>query len=1093
MYSVPGFDIKELLHESDHSLVARVGESAAGRTVLVKFLNRRHPGNEEIERFRHEYETFLNLAGIDGIARALSLEEHGNLLFIVFEDVGGESLERHIRKHHLSLRSFLSVATGMAGTLHHVHNAGIVHRHIDPSRYLYDPVHDRAHLIDLGIAAQLAKDGFIPAGNDHARGLLAYISPEETGRMNRRVDWRTDLYSLGVTLYEMITGRLPFETTSPLEIVHAHIAREPIPPCEVRPGIPHVISSIIMKLLSKDAAERYQSAAGVRADLERCLEELKGIGTIEPFPVAMKDVPGRFMLPSKIYGRDAETRELVSCFNRIAAGAREMVLVSGPPGIGKTALVNELQNYVVERQAYFISSKFDQFARNTPYSAIIGAFRKLVNQLLPEPAEDLALWRHKIQDTVGANGQAIVEFIPELELIIGPQPPVIALKPEESRNRFRVLFYSFAALFCTRQHPLVLFLDDLQWADIHSLDLIEIMMTIEDGALMLVCAYRDNEVDATHPFMGMTRNIPGQFIVNIPVGHLDVNYTAEIISAIVNRGAGDIEPLADLIQKKTGGNPFFVGEFLKALNEDGLLVFDPGGPSWRWDIGKIRARNFTSNVVELVVAKIRKLRGETQAFLRYASMLGNTFDVTRVAMLAGRSAEDISRECDEAVHEGFIFGLGGNIYAFAHDRIQQGAYGMMREDELPAEHLRAGRLLIAGIPEDELDENIFAVLDQYNKGTGLVVSAEEKMHVARLNHRAARRARQITAFDLAYTFLRAGIGLLDEASWENEYDLTLAMYSDAAETAFLSGDHREMQRIGEVILERARTLIDKVPFHIVSIVALSSQAKFKEALDVGLDILDGLGFYIPRPPRKAHIILAFMKARAKMRGKTPEEIAAFPELKDERLLAVLGIVDCLINAAFNSSPEMLALLNFKNVSLLIRHKVSCRYSRMLLCMFGMVFLVSIRGKVELGREVERLYSLPGRRPDAKADEATMQFAMAFFYFHRVANLRATLPICSEAYRIGLEYGNFTYAANAVLVAARNMLLRGEELPRCEKFISDHIQPLKRIRQDRAVSALWLNRQFLAKLRIAAEDPCTFSNDEFQEDQIISAHELRNDF
>ena len=334
------------------------------------------------------------------------------------------------------------------------------------------------------------------------------------------------------------------------------------------------------------------------------------------------------------------------------------------------------------------------------------------------------------------------------------------------------------------------------------------------------------------------------------------------------------------------------------------------------------------------------------------------------------------------------------------------------------------------------------------------------MQVARLNHRAGLKARQSTAFDLAYKFLKAGIDLLHESSWEDRYEFTLAVYSDAAEAAYLSGDHDQMQQIGEVILKRARTLVDKVPFYIVSIIALLSQAKLREALDLGLDILGQLDFRIPREPGKFHIALAFMKARVKLRGKTPEEIAAFPELKDERLLAIMGLVDCLINVAFLSSPEILALLNFKSVYLLAKRKVSCRYSRMLLCMFGMVFLVSIRDKVELGLEVERLYLLLGDRPDARADEAAMQFAMAFFYYHRVDNLRATFPICREAYRVGLEYGNFTYAGNAILVAAKNMLLSGEELSGCENFMGAYIAPLGRLRQDRAVSSLRLNQQFI---------------------------------
>jgi PAS domain S-box-containing protein len=1092
MNSIPGFQIKKVLHESDYSLIVRAEQTAPNCSVVVKFLNREHPDNKEIIRFKHEYETFSSLSGCAGVARVLDLRRHGTRMFMVFEDVPGELFKDYIRQKQLPLADLLSAAVNMADTLYKIHKAGLVHRDVNPFHYVYDSASKRLNLVDISISARLTKEGIVLDGIGQRRGALAYISPEQTGRTNRRVDWRTDLYSLGVTLYEMVTGRLPFESPDPLETVYAHIARRPVPPHEVKPGLPEAISSIVMKLLAKNAEDRYQSAAGVRADLSECVDSLRRTGTIEPFPVALSDIPEGFHLPSRLYGREAEIEELASGIARVANGEKEMVIVSGPPGIGKTSLVNEIQKLVIEKHGYFISSKFDQFVRNIPYSAITGAFRELVNFLLPQPEESLGLWRQKIENALGTNGQIIVDLIPELELIIGPQSPFISLKPEESRNRFKITFYNFVALFCNREHPLVIFLDDVQWADTPSLALIETIMTIEDGAFMLVLAYRDNEVDERHPCTGMLKDIPEKFVRHIPLGPLKYSCTADMVADTVRRGPSEIETLSGLVQKKTGGNPFFVAEFLKTLNAEGLFVFDAGKSAWSWDIDGINERSFTNNVVELVVGKIEKLHRETRALLQYASMLGTDFDLEDVALLCERTPEGVLHELDEALREDLIIRLAEDKFAFAHDRIQQGAYGTIREDKRPAKHLRAGRLLLAGMSQGKREENLFMILEQLNKGRGLITSGEERMQVARLNYQAGLKARRSTAFDLAYSFLKACIGLLDEDSWKSAYEFTLAVYSDAAETAYLSGNHEEMQRLGTVILARARTLIDKGPFYIVNVTTLSSRGQFKEALDMGLDILGRLNFRIPREPRKVHLMTGFVKARAILRGKTPQEIAAFPELTDRRLLAIMGLVDCLINVAFNSSPEIVALLNFKSVYLLARHRVSCRYSRMLMCMFGMVFLISIRNKVKAGREVEMLYRLLGDRPDAKADEAAMQFAMAFFYYHRVDNVRATFPLCREAYRVGLEHGNFTYAGNGVLVGAKNMLLAGEELSECEKFINSYITPLKRLRQDRAVLSLKLNRQFIHNLRGCSDNPCTISGSAYREEEMIPAYERGSD-
>jgi len=726
----PGYSNLELVHEGSDCIVYRAATDG-GLPVIIKAIREERPPLALINQYKHEYETLKSIES-EGVIEVYEFERSGPSVFLVFEDIGGESLKKITREKKFTIREFLETGIKICRALHDVHNAGIIHRDINPSNIVCNPQTGELKLIDFGIAAEFTNEQASINITGQGEGTLGYVSPEQTGRMNRRVDWRTDLYSLGVTFYEMLTGRRPFESSDPQQLIHDHIARQPVAPRAIDARIPSVLSDVVMKLLAKNADVRYQSAVGIKADLEGCLQRLTGSDSIEPFPIALKDVSERFVLPTKLYGRKAEISLLISSLARVSAGKREMLLVSGAPGVGKTSPIREMQNLVIEKRGYFISSKFDQFVRSIPYTAIIGAFRELVNQLLAEPRESLESWCDKILAALGPNGQVLIDLIPELELVIGPQPPVAVLQPEAAQNRFRIVFYDFIALFCKREHPLVIFLDDLQWADLPSLGLIETIMSLDEGALMLICAYRDNEVDETHPFIHTLKRIPDELKARLELGPLAPSHIEGMIADIVRRPPAEIEPLCTLVRKKTGGNPFFVGEFLKTVYSEKLLAFNVRDYRWQWDIDEINAKGFTDNVVELVIGNISKLPGETQKLLRFASMLGNIFDLEKLSILSEKSPEEILRDLSEAIREDFIIPLNDNTFTFSHDRIQQGAYGMIPEKEQNSMHLRAGRLLLAGIPEDKREDNLFGILDHFNKGKELITSREEKAQVADL-------------------------------------------------------------------------------------------------------------------------------------------------------------------------------------------------------------------------------------------------------------------------------------------------------------------------------------------------------------------------
>ncbi len=1094
MIPLPGFTIGEKLYENGKTIVYRAEDNATGRSVILKLMKNEHPGKDEIARMMHEYEMLSACAPLVNVIDVHYFKEYGKCFYLVLEDFGGTSVGQYIRsrKEPLPIGQFLSLAVHMTDCLCELHGSGVLHGDINPSNFVYNPATEQLKMIDLETAAPLTKTGAIPDTANLLPGTMAYISPEQTGRINRRVDWRTDLYSLGVSFYEMLTGSLPFPIADPFALIHAHIARAAVPPCEIDSRVPKMISSIIMKLLSKNPEDRYLSAAGVKADLEECLARLKGTGRIDPFPIALNDVPDRFILPSKLYGRGAEMDMLRTTLERAATGQKVMLLVSGAPGIGKTSLIREMGRHLAERNGWFISSKFDQLVRATPYSAIIGAFRELVRQILAVPDEGLSRWREKIIAALGSNCRVMIDLIPELELITGLQNPVAVLDPQAAQNRLKVVFHDFITVFCRQDHPLVIFLDDLQWADLPSLGLIETMMSIDSGALLLVLAYRDNEVEETHPFMEMVSHIPGQFLERITVGPLKAHYTADIIADIVHRPPGDIDSLSGLVQEKTGGNPFFVGEFLKALHAEDLLGFDAGKRAWYWDIPGIHAKRFTDNVVQLIMGRIGKLHADTRRYLQYASMLGNVFSLEKLSILAERPAEELVRDLDEAIHEGFVIPLKDNAFTFSHDRIQQGAYGMIKKDELPAEHLRAGRLLLAGIPGEEREVNLFTILDQFNKGNKEITSAEERQKIAELNHRAGRKARESAAFAPAYQFFRSGIDLLDEDSWRSRYDFTLAIHTDAAEAAYLSSDHEEMDRLGNMILKNARTLIDKVPFSVIKINSLSARAMLPQALDIGLQALEGLDFKVPRSPTQQDFMQAFTEAESMLAGKTTEEIANFPELTDPLLLALCGLVDCLVSVCYVGYPEMLAVLDFKAVSLLVGNRVACGSSRMILGVYAAVFLTGLMNRVERGMDLWRITELLETRPDSSLDEAVMQFANANFGYHRIDHLRTTFAPGLRGFRIGLENGNFYYAGVALVAYLRNACIAGVELGEIEKELVHYAQTMARIKNEKSLNCCQMFRQYVHNLRVLSDDPGVLSGESYREEEMLPVHQQTKD-
>jgi predicted ATPase/signal transduction histidine kinase len=1142
LYAFPGYRITEQIYSGSKTLVYRGIREQDQKPVVLKLMRNEYPTFAEIAQFRNQYIITKNL-DLSGILRTYSLEIYHNSYILVMEDFGGISLQdwrlenKKKEENWLSLDEFFHIAIKIAFTLEGLHRNRIIHKDIKPANILINPTTDEIKIIDFSLATLLPREIQFLTNPNILEGTLAYISPEQTGRMNRGIDYRTDFYSLGVSFFQLLTGQLPFTTKDPMELVYSHIAKQPLKANRINSNIPAILSEIISKLMAKNAEERYQSALGLKHDLDMCQSQWQITGNIASFELGVRDISDSFVIPEKLYGRQAEVETLLAAFKRVTEGATEIILVAGFSGIGKTAVVNEVHKPIVRQRSYFIKGKFDQFQRDIPLSGLVQAFRDLIGQILSESDAQIQQWKAKILRKLGTQAQVIIDVIPELEQIIGKQPLVTELSGNAAQNRFNLLFQNFIQIFTTKEHPLVIFLDDLQWADTASLKLIQLLMCesklsslseeIEQmhqhqAGLLLVGSYRDNEVSHAHPLYLTLQEIEkaGATLNTITLAPLNQGDLNHLIADTLHCPEILAVTLTQMVFAKTKGNPFFCVQFLKSLHDDGLIVLNFDLGYWQYDISKIKELALTDDVVEFIALQIEKLPIYTQKVLKLAACIGNQFDLKSLALVNEKSVVETASDLWQALLDGLILpqtetynifakentsqemivhgiesiGVSSSHlqlpkYKFVHDRVQQAAYSLIREEQKKPIHLKIGLLLLNNIPVAEQEEKIFELVNQFNIALEFISSQAKRDELAQMNLIAGRKALASTAYLAAVKYLTIGIQLLADDSWETKHHLALALYETATEAAYLAGNFEQMEELAKVVLA-GETLLEKVKVYEVKIQAYGAQNQSLEAVNTALTFLNLLGVEFPEHPSQSDIQLAMAELTSNLNERPIEDLINLPEMIEAQPLAIMRILSTVTSITYAVAPKLFPLIILKQIEL------SLKYGNAPLSAFGYsnygLILSSLIGGIESGYQFGKLSNTLVDKLNAKDVEAKIMLGFNTTIRHWKEHIREALKPLMEGYYAVLEIGDLEYAAYYLHSYSYSSYFIGKELTSLECEIANYSNVIRQINQKTVFNWITIYQQTILNLTVNVVDTCHLIGEAYDENKILPLYLDTND-
>jgi PAS domain S-box-containing protein len=1028
--------VVEPLRKDENHILFRGRSQYDGSPILALSPLAEYPAPEILKRLEHEYSLREEMDS-SWVARPIAMACHRDRTVLVLEDPGGVPLDQLLGQP-LEVAFSLRLAISLSGAIDSLHQRNIIHKDIKPANVLVNSVTGQCWLMGLGIATRLPRERQSPQPPEFVAGTLAYMAPEQTGRMNRSIDSRSDLYSLGVTLYEVLTGSLPFAASTPMEWVHCHIARQPDSPSERLKTVPTAVSAIIMKLLAKTAEERYQTAAGAESDLRRCLVEWESQHRVEQFPLGEHDTPDRLLIPEKLYGREDEIAVLLAAFDRVVTSGRpELVLVSGVSGIGKSSVVNELHKVLVPPRGLFASGKFDQYKRDIPYATLAQAFQSLVRPLLGKTEAELSRWRDDFRRALNPNGSLMAELVPELKFIIGDQPAVPDLPPQDAKTRFQLVLRQFIGLFARPEHPLALFLDDLQWLDAASLDLIENLLTEPDVRyLMLIGAYRNNEVSSTHPLIHKLEAVrqSGAMVHEVILAPLTREDLAQLIGDCLHCESKRAAPLAQLIHEKTAGNPFFAVQFISALGEEDLLTLNRDVARWCWDLDRIHAKGYTDNVADLMVGKLNRLPCETQEALQQLACMGNSAEFSWLTMVHEDSKRDMHRDLWEAVRTGLVLRSEGS-YRFLHDRVQEAAYSQIPPELRATTHLRIGRMLLAQTLPENREEAIFEIVNQLNRGGELIIAQEERDRLAELNLIAGKRAKASGSFASALTYFIAGAASLASDSAgaspdQRRHELTFALELNRAECEFLTGALAEAdQRLVE-LSNRVETTVERAAVACLQTDVYTTLGQTDRAVAVCLDYLRYAGIDWTPHPKEEETRREYEHIWKILGNRTIQTLIDLPLMDDPASLATMDVLTKVLPPAAYTDANLGCMTICRAVSLSLERgncDASCfayvNFSRMTRPRFG---------NYEAGYRLGELgYELVERR-GLKRFEASTYLCFGLFVLPWTKHVRVCRDLLQQALEIANRNGDLMWASYTCCELNSCLLFAGDPLPELQR-------------------------------------------------------------
>ncbi|WP_051264238.1 ATP-binding protein [Rhizobium leucaenae] len=1040
-----------------------VYKNGASRNVLALRLTAAFPRAAAVAQLSNEFELKDHLDSAWAV-RPLEFVRKRELTMLVFEDPGGEALDKYMGEPMPTSR-FLALAISITVALRHVHERGLIHKDLKPAHILVDDTSAQVRLTGFGHASRLPRERQATSSPEYIAGTLAYIAPEQTGRMNRSIDSRSDLYALGVVFYQMLTGVLPFFASDPMELIHSHIARTPAPPSERLASIPIALSHIVTKLLAKTADERYQTAKGLEHDLRRCLTQWLAEGGIDPFPPGDLDNPDRLLLPEKLYGREAEIVSLLNAHDRVTTTGRpELVMICGFSGIGKSSIVNEMHRALIPSRGLFASGKFDPQKRDIPYATVAHAFQGLIRSFLSRNNAELERWRATLQEAIGSQGHLVVELMPELKLIVGEQQPPPDLPPQQAQQAFQIALRRFVGVFATAEHPLTLFLDDLHWADVASLDLLEDLVTHSElRHLLVIGAYREMEIDPAHPLVRKLEVIQsaGLKIDEIRLAPLTrKNFEAFVVDALHCAHDRAI-PLARILHDKTAGNPFFLKQFLSALDDEGLVAFDLTEGNWSWNPDHLRGRKYTENVVDLMVGKLAKLPAETQAALQQLACLGTTATTAMLSTVLSISEARVQEILWEAVRRDFIERIDDS-YRFIHDRVQEAAYSQIPQERCAETHLRIGRLLVLRTPTAQREEAIFDIVNHLNRGAALIFSEEERNELAGLNLIAGKRARVSTAYLQAFKYFTAGASFLTDNAWTDHHELAFALEFYRAECEFLLGDMDAADKRLNFLSLKATYRLELARVARLRIELYTTLDQCDKAVAICIGYLRHLGVNWSPHPTRSQVKREYGKIWKKIGKRTVEKLVALPLMSDAGSLATLDVLTAIFPSALFTDANLLALAICRSVNLSLEQghgDGSC---------VAYVFFAKIAGlqfnDYKAGFQFANLgYDLVIKhRFDRFRARTYMWFAQ--FSLMWTEHVHASRALFMRAFEAATEVGDLPVTVYCCDNLNTNFLAAGDPLAEAEQQAERGLQLAERARYDHIIDIMKVQRGVIRSLR-----------------------------